>query len=40
MKEFLRDNWLWIVIPFVVVVTVVVVVVVMTPDQAASPFHY
>ncbi|MDF1798876.1 MAG: hypothetical protein P1V81_06850 [Planctomycetota bacterium] len=40
MKDFLRDNWLWIVLPFVIVVAAVVFFLVFMDDQGASPFTY
>jgi hypothetical protein len=40
MKDFLRDNWLWIVLPFVLVVAAVVFFLVFAQDNNASPFTY
>ena len=40
MKDFLRDNWLWIVIPFVVVLAAVVYLVTSGDGGSASPFTY
>ena len=40
MKDYLRDNWLWIVIPFVLVLAVVAFLVLSNDGGSASPFTY
>jgi len=40
MKAFLKEYWLWIVIPFVLVAGAVLVAVLMMSDDGASPFVY
>jgi hypothetical protein len=41
MKAFLKEYWLWIVIPFVVVVGgLAVLIFMMSQDDGASPFVY
>jgi len=40
MKDFLKEYWLWIVIPFVLVIALVFAVYFLTSDEGASPFQY
>ncbi len=40
MGNFLRENWLWIVVPIFVVVAAVVVIVFMTNPDETAPFTY
>ena len=40
MKDFLRDNWIWIVVPFVLVLAIVAFVLASDTGSAASPFTY
>jgi hypothetical protein len=40
MKDFLEDNWLWIVVPFVVVLAVVSYLLFFSSSDAVSPFVY
>ncbi len=40
MKDYLRDNWIWIVIPFVLVLAVVAFLVIGGDGGNASPFTY
>lgn len=40
MKDFLKEYWLWIVVPFVVVVGGILVLFWMSGGDHASPFVY
>ena len=40
MKEFLKEYWLWIVIPFVLVVGGLALAWLMMGDEGATPFVY
>jgi len=41
MGRFLRENWLWIVLPFFVVLAAMVVLIVMAETgDSAAPFQY
>ena len=40
MKEFLKEYWLWIVVPIALVIALLAVVVFLAGDEGASPFQY
>jgi len=40
MKAFLKEYWLWILIPFVLVAGAITVALVMMSNDGASPFVY
>ena len=40
MKAFLKEYWLWILIPFVLVIGGLVAVYLLAGDEGASPFQY
>ena len=40
MKAFLRENWAWIVIPFVLVLGGLTLLYFLASDEGASPFVY
>jgi len=40
MKEFLKEYWLWIVIPFVLVLLLVLVALFLTGNEGSTPFQY
>lgn len=40
MKEFLRENWVWFVAPFVVAAIVIALLLALGVGQDGSPFIY
>jgi len=40
MKEFLKEYWLWIVVPIVLVLGALAVLLWLSGDGGASPFQY
>ena len=40
MKEFLKEYWLWIVVPIVLVLGALALVFFLSADDGASPFQY
>jgi len=40
VKAFLRENWAWIVIPFVLVLGGLALLYLLASDEGASPFVY
>ena len=38
--RFLRENWLWIVVPIAVVLLGLVLFLLLFPEQEAAPFDY
>ena len=40
MGKFLRENWLWIVLPLVLALTALVGAILFFEDDAVSPFLY
>ncbi len=40
MKAFLKEFWLWILIPFVLVIGGLILLYFLAGDEGASPFQY
>ena len=40
MRDFLRDNWLWIVLPFVLILVGLGVIIAVSEQDPASSFVY
>ena len=40
MKAFIKEFWLWILIPFVLVIGGLIVLYLLTGGEEASPFQY
>jgi uncharacterized protein DUF5989 len=40
MKEFIKEYWLWIVVPIALVVALIAVLVFLSGGESASPFQY